>query len=532
MEERGLSNEANRLMVFKEIAEALNEANDVSAAMEAILPKLGEALGLKTAWAFRYDACRRSFVEVGASKLPPALACCNEQPLRTGWCECQERFVHGNLNEAVNIVRCSRLRDAQGDTFDLRFHASIPLCSKDEPLGILNVAAPGRTVFTAEALAFLETVGQQVAVAVDRARILQSERARASSLHKLASVASAWTLHAAPKKLLQQAVEAFVEAFHYPACGIVTMLGTEGDSQDIEVISVAECSDSAQAHAYVYETAEIDKALSSVLLAEAKSVVSMPLPLTHFHVRMESPLAHAFDWVDEEVLQTFAWHLAAAYVNAQLYAQGMHDAHWRERRRIAADLHDAVSQRLFSAQLLLRTATTQMPSIEQSEAVTHTLARVTTLLAESQAEMRDLIRTLRPLAEGATLLQALRKRVRTLEMQTDVRILLDAPDELAHEPTAKLRAALLAIADEALHNAFKHAAATTIVVAVRLDGLRLSLQIQDDGIGFVQARGQRGLGLRTMAERAESVGARMDLSCTPGVGTRVCVDALLMDGDT
>ena len=127
-----------RLQILKDLAEALNETTDVSEAMAAILPRLSSVLGLSTAWAFRYDPDRSSFVEVGASGLPPALACNDAAPLKDGWCECQEQFVAGRLSKAVNIVRCSRLRDAVGDKAELVYHASIPLRSKGKPLGILE----------------------------------------------------------------------------------------------------------------------------------------------------------------------------------------------------------------------------------------------------------------------------------------------------------------------------------------------------------------------------------------------------------
>jgi len=102
------------LKLFTEVAALLNEATDIGSAMELILPKMSETLGLMTAWAFRYDESRRSFVEVGASGLPPALGCHGAAALKSGWCECQDQFVHSRLDRAVNVVRCSRLRDAIG----------------------------------------------------------------------------------------------------------------------------------------------------------------------------------------------------------------------------------------------------------------------------------------------------------------------------------------------------------------------------------------------------------------------------------
>ena len=128
-----LLSEGEEARLLKDIAESLNEANDVSSAMSAILPRLSQVLGLKTAWAFRYDPQRATFVEVGASGLPPALSANNAEALRSSWCECQDRMVKGHLDTAVNIVRCSRLRDAIGDKQGLKYHASIPLKMNGRP---------------------------------------------------------------------------------------------------------------------------------------------------------------------------------------------------------------------------------------------------------------------------------------------------------------------------------------------------------------------------------------------------------------
>ncbi|WAH36225.1 GAF domain-containing sensor histidine kinase [Alicyclobacillus dauci] len=524
MEKRGLLDVENRLVILKEIAESLNEANDVSMAMEAILPKLGEALGLETAWAFRFDEQRHSFVEVGASGLPPALDCCGQSVLRSGGCECQNQFVDGELNTAVNIVRCSRLKSAKGDTRDLRFHASIPLRSKDSPLGILNVAAPGRTVFTEDALSFLQTVGQQVAVAMDRARMLQTERDRAMRLAKLASVAAqSWVRDGSPQKLLQGALEDFVEAFSVPVCGVIDCRGVE--EREPEVIAVAECTKPSNIP-QVYPRKRGDDSghdCRSILLAHANSGLSVPLPMTSYRLRVESPMADAFTHVDEEVLQAFSWHLATAYVNAQLYSQGLEAAHWNERRRIASDLHDSVSQRLFSAQLLTRTVQTKLSGGDPGDntSVRSTVTRIGELLAESQAEMRDLIRTLRPPQPFACLIEALQSRVRTLAMHPEPRVLFMAPEVLQVEPPAHVREALLAVADEALHNALKHADASTIVVRLEERTHMLSMCIEDDGKGCLPSDIGKGLGTRTMGERAEAVGGKVSITGHTGGGTKV-----------
>lgn len=528
MEERGLQGAENRMEVFRAIAEALNEANDVSTAMEAILPRLGFALGLQTAWAFRYDARRKSFVEVGASGLPPALECCHQVALKRDACECQRQFVQGELAEAVNIVRCSRLRDTAGDTRNLRFHASIPLRSKGKPLGILNVAAPGTTVFDEEALAFLQTVGQQVAVAIDRAYLLYKEREKASRLHLLSSVSANWQVSASSVRVLQQAVESYVDTFGYVACGVIRSTLEKSDWLDAEVIAVSERRQEWAETPHVYDDAEtvgdvVGAPGGSILLANAQSVLSIPLPMTGYHLRLESPVVGAFDEIDEELLQAFAWQLSTAYVNAESYAQGMSHAQLQERHRIAADLHDAVSQRLFSAQLLLRTATMQLTNPSLIEQVNATVVRVSELIAEGQQEMRHLVRTLRPLDIQTTVTDELRKRVLALANQVHPKVIFETQGDVSSEPSLPIRETILAIADEALHNALRHAHANTIAITWFREGDECGVSIEDDGQGCPESQVGQGLGTRTMMERAQSVGGRLYIDGTTAQGTRVVV---------
>jgi len=551
MEQRGLPQQwlqPQTIAVFRQIAEALNEATDLTEAMTAILPKLGEALGLETAWVFRYDKLRRSFVEVGASGLPPALGAADNQPLRCGWCECQDEFVHGNVHQAVNIVRCSRLRDAEGDTRDLRFHASVPLKSNGQPLGILNVAAPGRTMFSEEALAFLETVGQQVAVAMHRAGILSAERRRLVGLRQLAEVSASLHTTVEPNHLLQYACELFVSRFQIPACGVITKTQRGGNQGD-DIVAVAEQSALPSADGYVYlrtdgdddaakyamEMAEAVNSVTSpgsrhaqmvgsaVFLSNARSAFTTPIPNTAYHLRIESILENAFDDIDEEILQAFAWHVAAAYENAHLHTQAVEHAHWQERRRLAADLHDAVSQRLFSAQLLATASTSQLDAAEVAEARI-TLERLQQQISASQVEMRGLIDALRP-QERRKFTALVRDRVTNLQYQSHTQIHLNVPAALSHEPSLEVRECLLRVLDEALQNALKHARAALITVTLEImeEQQLLQLRITDNGIGFDASLNHvsPGLGTTTLYERTQATGGQLQIHSELGSGSTI-----------
>ncbi|HET7559825.1 MAG TPA: GAF domain-containing protein, partial [Limnochordia bacterium] len=183
--------------ILRTIAERLNGLVEIHGALDDVLGLLVELLGLPTAWLFLAEPGETdtsaetgepsatgpaadpatTFRPAGMCGLPPALAQRDCAALRGPWCSCQELYREGQLSEAINIVQCSRLRDARGDKGGLVYHASIPLVSQGQRFGILNVAAPGRELFTDATLALLSAVGLQIGTAIERSRLVRERRA-------------------------------------------------------------------------------------------------------------------------------------------------------------------------------------------------------------------------------------------------------------------------------------------------------------------------------------------------------------------
>jgi sigma-B regulation protein RsbU (phosphoserine phosphatase) len=164
------------LTTLNKIAETLNQAVDVRNALESTLVRLLELMGLETGWIFLVDPSSQNrwfgkgYSLVAHHNLPPAMALGKPRPWK-GNCDCQSFCQKGNLTGAYNEVRCSRLLNAPGDRRGLIMHASVPLRSGDHVLGIMNVAGPDWTHFSAEALALLTNVGNQMGIALERARL-------------------------------------------------------------------------------------------------------------------------------------------------------------------------------------------------------------------------------------------------------------------------------------------------------------------------------------------------------------------------
>jgi signal transduction histidine kinase len=231
--------------------------------------------------------------------------------------------------------------------------------------------------------------------------------------------------------------------------------------------------------------------------------------------------APEFSADDEELAGLLAAHAAIAITNARLYEHSRELSILSERNRLALELHDAVSQKLFSVVLTAEAAATVLD--RDPQAARTQVARVQTLAREALDELRGLIEELRPpdLARDG-LCGTLRKHVAMLRQVHGIAIDIDVDDRVA--PGAPRDRDVLRIAQEALHNAVRHAAASRIGLRLGAVDGRLVLEVADDGRGFdpddPEVRSRR-LGLTSMEERARRLGGRVEVRSQPGAGTVV-----------
>jgi two-component system, NarL family, sensor kinase len=165
------------LSILNHIAETLNGARDLQAALDDTLASVIDLLGLQTGWIFLADGRGKPYL-AAYHAVPPALD--YPGPPWVGGCTCNSLFKSGELRAAINIVTCSRLAEARGDRRGLEVHASAPLRSGARMLGILNVAAPGPATFQPDTLLLLSAVGAQLGTAIERVRLAEQAIALAA----------------------------------------------------------------------------------------------------------------------------------------------------------------------------------------------------------------------------------------------------------------------------------------------------------------------------------------------------------------
>jgi signal transduction histidine kinase len=225
---------------------------------------------------------------------------------------------------------------------------------------------------------------------------------------------------------------------------------------------------------------------------------------------------------DRELIELLAAHAAIAITNARLYERSRELSILSERNRLALELHDVVSQKLFSLNLAAETASTLLER-DPAQAADQ-LRRVRALTREAMAELRALIMGLRPAdLERDGLAGALTKEVEMLRRvhTVDIGLAIEpAPADVGEGRDA----GVLRIAEEALHNAIRHAAAEHVTVTLAASDAETVLTVADDGIGFDPtdpALRSRRLGLTSMEERAAELGGRLVVRSAPGTGTTV-----------
>lgn len=231
-----------------------------------------------------------------------------------------------------------------------------------------------------------------------------------------------------------------------------------------------------------------------------------------------------------EESQALNAELQAANRKLQEYALQVEQlAAAEERSRLARDLHDSVSQTIFSLTLTAQAARILLD--RDPGRVAGQLDHLQSLAKSALGEMRSLIQQLRPdplMLDG--LAACLRQHVRERKEQDGLEVDLTIQGE--RRLPAAVEEGLFRVVQEALNNVVKHAGVNAASVTLRLDQNPIELCIEDRGKGF-NPQGKSPdtghLGVAGMVERVRSLGARLEIDSAPGSGTRVWVKDLMVE---
>ncbi|MDP4096475.1 GAF domain-containing sensor histidine kinase [Paenibacillus sp. P96] len=535
------------LITLKTIAETLNHSGTLQPMLQNVLEQLLDLTGLTTGWIFLMDTSHE--YEFAADRnLPPALTYRDKQPMKCGNCWCVDRYHGGRLHNAVNILNCKRLEDAEeqrtADTGGITHHATVPLRSGERSYGLMNVASPGKNHFTDSELALLQSVALQIGGALERIRLFEAEQRRALLFSKagefggaLAKMASGTgtMLYLVADRVTQLLGETFAEwplaALFEPEEGGYTLrslyVGTGlshqagSGTERLRSLLTRGAADSRPVRASAAELAELRLATgdngTQLKAAFAAAVPSWCRQSAVLVVGCNGSREEEATQVDAVVIEAVAEHITVTLERVKLEEQQRLLTRLEERNRLARDLHDSVSQILFSLSLTAKGVEAMLTGENDGPAA----AAVRDMRQLSQTalqEMRSLIRQLRPAGLEAGVLSALQEygSMLGLRIQTEMEGVRQLPPAVEE--------ALWRIGQEALNNVVKHAGTRAADVRLSLLPDRTVLRIADQGRGGVlkhPASGGGHYGLANMKHRAESLGGSCTITSSAGNGTVV-----------
>ena len=471
----------------------------------------------------------------------------HERIMRTGKSVFRDSAA-GRVAEALpGQVRppAGRLADLLG----LRQAIYVPMQVGSETQGLLAVVGAGLTEADVPAM---ETFAHQAAVAIENARLFEraqryademgrrvAERTRElTTLYEVTAVASE-SLDLAVT--LERSLELVLGAL---GCRVGAIQLVEADEKRLR-LSVhqgippglgAQLDDVPAENGLAGWVLEQGETLVVVDLATDLRAPQMVAP-TDLHMYVGAPMRarghvvgvlSVFGEADKQLsvedvalVASVADHAAVAVENARLREQGERLAVAEERERLARELHDSLTQSLYSV-VLFADAGLEIVSSGQHELVREHLSRISTTGQHALTEMRLMVYQLRPTALGDHgLVRALQHRLDAVEERSGMRSALLVEGDIDLDGRAE--EAFFGIAQEALNNALKHSGATVVTVRLRGERGRTDLEVADDGRGFDPDLGQAagGTGLATMRERAERIDGTLTISAAPGEGTVV-----------
>ncbi len=432
-------------------------------------------------------------------------------------------------------------RYARKSAVDTRSELVVPIKVQERVIGLLNVESDRLAGFDESNLAVLQLLANQAGVAIQNARFFEAAQRRAEQFRVVTELGRQITSMLDIEEALERLVRLIGEAFQYYHVGIGLIEGDEvvyrygaGELWDHAPFEFRPARLKVGREGLTGWVAgsgdplivpDVSREPRYVWMEGSKTRSELIVPIRTkgeiFGVLdVQSDRLDAFDESDVVTMQSLANQAAVAIQNAWLYEQAQQAAVLEERQRLARELHDAVTQTLFSASLIAEALPTSWKrDVREGEAL---LGELRQLSRGALAEMRTLLLELRPAAlVEARLADLLRQLADAIAGREGLPVAVMVEEVCLMPPDVHV--AFYRTAQEALNNVVKHARASQVEVSLRcVNGPGVELVVRDDGRGFDPERvTAEGLGLDIMRERAQAIGARLEIDSEAGSGTRV-----------
>ena len=422
----------------------------------------------------------------------------------------------------------------------------VPMLVDGQVTGILSVQnLEHENAFGGSDIRLLETFASSMSITLENARLFSHAAHRAEQFRVLTEVSQHLTSILDINELLKQLVLLVQRTFHYYHLEIGLIEGDEivfqlGAGELWEVpgtvgkpyrmkVGRDGITGWVAAHGEALITPDVsrDPRYVPVEGSRSRSELTVPIKVKDQVIGIldvESDQLNGFNETDLELMTLLANQAGIAIENAQLYEDAKKMAALEERQRLSHELHDSVTQSLYGICLYAQAASGQI-DLHEIDRARQYLNDIQNTAQESLADMRLLIYELRPpILEKDGLVAAIQSRLTSVEDRAGLKSSLNS--NLASRLAFDVEAGLYQIVREALNNIIKHAHARNILIHIQEDRDAVSMEILDDGIGFLPetAIRQGRLGIASMQERARSRGWMFEITSSPGNGTRIKVE--------
>ena len=471
---------------------------------------------------------------------PPQAALVEDDP------ESLQAIVRQHMLDGQAVVAVDARSDDRvavlnlAQSLDARSFITMPLIARERHVGLiyLDTREPRQHTFGTQDQRILHAIADQAAAAIDGAWRYEAERRRAVQLRLLNETGQQIAAIADLHQLFSEVTARIRDAFGYDRVRIGLI-----DDDELEFVAGASRT-SEGAVAADDSTARLSLSSDAPQTEVIRTGQPRPLAETGNSRRLRSGLIvplrgtanivgileavgvrpGGFDKDDERTLSSLGDQLGIAVERNRLQERALSLAVVEERNRLARELHDSVTQALFSINLTIEAA--RLLLRRDLDATERQLVALGERAQEALTEMRTLIHSLRPAGlEDKGLIPALKRWAERLRRENLLTVeVLVAPDA-RQRPDDEQERELFRIAQEALNNVIKHAAATRVFIRLSLEADDLIMEIEDDGKGFDQSLALRddAFGIVGIHERAALLSGAATIESQPGRGTRVRV---------
>ncbi|MDP2936722.1 MAG: GAF domain-containing protein [Dehalococcoidia bacterium] len=542
--ERQVLRHARDLEGTAAVATALGHSLKLEHILQEALNKVLEITGVKACTICILDEARKELVHVAYRGLPEEVlgplqrAKLSEDSIGSRVVETGKPVILTNLWEDPRVADVAKKHG-------FRSAVSVPLMAEGKVVGVMALASTQERFFSHSEVAMLVGIGGQLGMAVRKAALFEDLVRRNRELAALNRISGAVSSSLNLNEVMVAAVDSVMELMESEA-GEVWLLDETGKElamalhrglfaesfRQIERFRVGEGfpgrvaltgdpivtqNMSEEAH-YLRQSVKDQKfRFFACLPLKSRGRVVGTIDIAS---RQERELSSS----DLQLLSSIGSHIGVAIENAALHQKIQNLAVLEERGRIAREMHDGLAQVLGYVNTKTQ-AVKRLLSLDQVPQAEEALGQLEEAARDVYADVREAILGLRTTVSSHGLVSAISEYLDWFSRQNSIQVevTVEGQADVALEPIKEIQ--LIRIVQEALSNVRKHAKAQKAWVQVSASNGHLCLTVRDNGQGFDPDRISRGMwpqfGLRTMMERAESVGGTFEVSSVPGQGTTV-----------